>query len=125
MRITSNVMLPSHRLPDRFAQPSLRVWALSTRSRQHLIDLSEQLSSSVRLGYETAFIWNLCPARLVLTGGHHEQDMRPTFVNKPGELHSVDAAGHLYVGEQQPHIRPPFQRSQRVFSVCSFNDGVT
>src|SRR5271167_3473842 len=125
MRMTSNVMLPPQRLPDRLAQPSLRFWAPSTRSRQHLIDLSEQIPSPVWLGYEAACIWNLGPARLFLTGGHHERDMWLTFVNQPGELHSVDGAGHLYIGEQQPHIRPPFQRSQHVFSVRSFNDGVT
>ena len=51
--------------------------------------------------------------------------MRPTFVNLPCELDAVDGAGHLYIGEQQPYIRSPFQRSQCVFSVCSFNDGVT
>src|SRR5277367_5233534 len=125
MHMTYNVMLSPHRLPGPPRSAFAQSLAPSTRTRQHLIDLSEQLPSPVRLGYEAAFIWNLGPTRLFLTGGHHEQNMRPTFVNQPCEFDAIDAAGHLYVGEQQPHIRPPFQRSQRVFSVCSFNNGVT
>jgi hypothetical protein len=83
------------------------------RFAQHIVHFAEQLIGSVRLANEVAVIGNFRLSGLYLTGSDDEEDAGPTSVNLSREIHTVARAGHLNVGEKQPHVVAGFQQFQR------------
>jgi hypothetical protein len=95
------------------------------RFAHHIVDFAEQILFSVRLADEAAMIGNFRLSGRYLTGSDDQEDAGPTSVNLSREVHTVARAGHLNVGEKQPHIVAGFQQFQRGVRVRGFDDAKT
>ena len=72
-----------------------------------------------------AVIGNFRLSRLYLTGSDDQENAGPTSVNLSRQVHTVARAGHLNVGEKQPHVVAGFQQLQRGVGVLGFDDAKT
>jgi len=77
---------------------------------------------AVRLGNETAIIGDFPRTGSFPSGRDHEQDMRPTLVNLPRQLHAVERPRHMHVGKKHLDVAPNFQHLLGGFSIVRFGD---
>lgn len=89
---------------------------------QERLDLADKLLGPIRLGDEMPIIGNVGRTGLGLSGRQNELHMRPAFMDAARQLHSIQGAGHVNVGKQQPHLWGGLENIECGLSIGRFDD---
>jgi hypothetical protein len=95
----------------------------SSRGLTGATDLSNQVLGAVRLRDEAPFVGHFSRARPPPPRSDDQLDMRPSLLNLTYQIHSVEIARQLNVGEDQVYVSPALQHPQRILRVRCFGNG--
>jgi hypothetical protein len=95
------------------------------RRGEHLSEVVDHNTALVGLGDEAPTFRKLSSARSDFSRDDEDQDPGPAAMNESGKIESVQAARHLNVSEDHPHVVAPFEPGESLIGVASLNDRST